>query len=115
MNGQDRALRDAVKRAWPENDAPAFEKTWAAAGRRASGGHRRLAWLATAAAIGAVAVIAFNKEAPQQTSYIEMAELLESTYWRAPSDALLPDRQFDIYQDMPEIFESTETAGGSLL
>ena len=54
---------------------------------------------------------------PAQTTepYIEVADLLESTYWSAPSDVLLPDRQFDIYQELPVIFESTEPAGGALL
>ena len=53
--------------------------------------------------------------APVDESYVEVADLMDSTYWTAPSDVLLPDRQFDIYQDMPELFESTEPAGGTLL
>ena len=38
---------------------------------------------------------------------VGFAELMDSTYWSAPSDVLLPDREFDIYQDLPELFEST--------
>ena len=66
------------------------------------------------AAVAAV-VVAFNLQSPETTSYIEVAELLETTYWSAPSDVLLPEHEFDIYQEMPVIFESTEPAGGALL
>lgn len=115
MNRDDQTLRDAVRQSWPDSNGAAFSKTWQAASRRRAAGRRRSAVFAAAAAITAVAVIALNERTPEQPPYIEMAELLESTYWTAPSDVLLPDRQFDIYQDMPEIFESTEPAGGTLL
>ena len=115
MNREDNALRDAVRESWPTNREPSFEDTWQAAHRRYGAGRRKYGYFAGAAAIAAAAVIAFNMQQPQQTPYIEVAELLETTYWTAPSDALLPDRQFDIYQDMPEIFESTEPAEGALL
>ena len=112
---EDQSLREAVRQSWPNATAPAFDKTWSAARHRRAPGRRRYAYLAAAAVIGAVVVISLYSQAPKQKAYIEVAELLESTYWTAPSDALLPDRQFDIYQDMPEIFESTEPAGGTLL
>ena len=112
---EDQSLRDAVRKSWPDETAPAFDKTWSAARHRHASGRRRYAYLAAAAVLGAVVVISLYGQAPNQETYIEVAELLESTYWVAPSDALLPDRQFDIYQDMPEIFESTEPAGGTLL
>jgi hypothetical protein len=60
-------------------------------------------------------MVALNVQAPKEATYIEVAELLDSTYWFAPSDVLLPDREFDIYQDMPVLFESTEPAEGALL
>jgi len=41
--------------------------------------------------------------------------LLGTTGWSAPSDSLMPDHQFDIYQDIPVLIESTETYGGTLL
>lgn len=111
----DKSLREAVRQSWPNPSAPSFEKTWSAATQRRAPRRRRYGFLAAAAALGAIGLITLNGQAPEQNTYIEVAELLESTYWTAPSDALLPDRQFDIYQDMPEIFESTEPAGGTLL
>ena len=115
MHNDDKALADSVRRSWVTGGEPSFEETWQAARQRHAAGRRHYGRFATAAAIVAAVVVAFNMQAPQQPSYIEVAELLESTYWSAPSDALLPDRQFDIYQDMPVIFESTEPAGGALL
>ena len=115
MTNRDQDLREAVSRSWPDAGEPSFAETWAAARRRHSAGRRKYPYLAAAAAVAAVATIAFSLQAPEQSRYIEVADLLESTYWVAPSDALLPDRQFDIYQDMPEIFESTDSAGGTLL
>jgi hypothetical protein len=112
---KDRSLREAVRQSWPDSTAPSFEETWSSARRQHASGRRRYAYVAAAAVVAAVALIALNGPVPEQNTYIEVAELLESTYWTAPSDALLPDRQFDIFQDMPEIFESTEPAGGTLL
>ena len=67
------------------------------------------------ASVVAGAVIAFTPRPETPETYIEVADLLETTYWSAPSDVLLPERKFDIYQDMPVLFESTESAGGTLL
>lgn len=114
-NHEDKSLREAVSQSWPESAAPSFEETWSVARQQHALRRRRYAYFAAAAVFAAVALITLNGPAPEQNTYIEVAELLESTYWTAPSDALLPDRQFDIYQDMPEIFESTEPAGGTLL
>ena len=41
--------------------------------------------------------------------------LLGSTQWTAPSDVLLPAREFDIYRDLPELPGSTESEQGTLL
>ncbi len=122
MQDSDKAIRDEIRQAWPaaSGDAePSFETTWQAAQRQHAVARRRYRRFAGAAAVVAVAVIAVNfafyAQPPAGESYVEVADLLDSTYWTAPSDALLPDRQFDIYQDMPVIFESTEPAGGALL
>jgi len=40
---------------------------------------------------------------------------LDATYWTAPSDAWLPQHQFDIYQDVPVFGVSTESKEGTLL
>ena len=43
------------------------------------------------------------------------ARLLETTYWEAPSDVLLPARERDIYRDLPALEVSTEGNEGALL
>ena len=118
MNDSDDRLRELVSRAWPlaaERREPSFDSSWQAATTRQSAARKRYQRFAAAAAIAAAVVIVVNMPAQTTQPYIEVADLLESTYWSAPSDVLLPDRQFDIYQELPVIFESTEPTGGSLL
>ena len=119
MNESDEKLRERVRRAWRpagHGERHSFNTVWAAAEQRHSAARRHYRRFAGAAAVVAAVLIAFNTPAPQDGSpYIEITDLLESTYWSAPSDALLPDREFDIYQDMPVLFESTIPAGGALL
>ena len=117
MQDSDKKLRDQVRQSWggDRGAEPSFETTWQAAQQRHAAGRRQYRRFAGAAAVIAAIVVAIYAQPPAGDSYIEVADLLESTYWTAPSDALLPDRQFDIYQDMPVIFESTEPAGGALL
>jgi hypothetical protein len=117
MQDSDKTLRDQVRQGWTGiGDAgSSFETTWQAAQERHAAGRRHYRRFAGAAAVVAAVVVALYAQPPAGESYIEVADLLESTYWTAPSDVLLPDRQFDIYQDMPVIFESTEPAGGALL
>ena len=117
MQEEDKILRDKVTRAWPNSahSDPGFRNTWQAARERHTTGRRYYQRFAAAAAVIAVAAIALNSGPPTQETYIEVADLLETTYWTAPSDVLLPEREFDIYQDMPVLFESTEPAGGTLL
>ena len=115
MQEQDDNLRERVKVAWPPAQEPSFDDAWHAAGDRYSASRRNVRRFAAAAAVAAIAAIAMFGNAPVDVTYVEVVELMESTYWTAPSDVLLPERQFDIYQDMPELFESTEPAGGTLL
>ena len=77
----------------------------------------RQRWLAGSAAVAAALAIAFGLHAPTEDElrYIDADELLETTGWSAPSDSLLPDHAFDIYEDIPVLIESTETYGGALL
>lgn len=113
---EDSRLRDKISHAWPATGPePAFDEVWQSARQRHATMRRRSLRFAGAAAFVAAVVIAFFAESPTEHSYIEVADLMDSTYWTAPSDVLLPDRQFDIYQDMPVLFESTEPAGGTLL
>ena len=117
MSESDKALRDQVRTGWPgDTTAPAFGETWQRAGARFATSRRRYTGFAAAAAITATLVIAFgNQPTVEPAAYIEVAELLETTYWSAPSDVLLPEREFDIYQELPVLFESTEPAEGALL
>lgn len=108
MQTTNDTLRRRVREAWPEaSQAPLFEATWAAAERRRGGRRYGFGLGAAAAAVAAAVMVLTNSGAPTSESYVEVADLMNSTYWAAPSDVLLPDREFDIYQDLPELFEST--------
>ena len=115
MNDQD--LASAVRHSAPEVTAPAFDKVWANAESSHRQSRRRYAWLASAAAALAAIVIVLNIGAPPENTikFIELAELMESTTWAAPSDSLLPEHQIDLYQDLPTFIKSTEPAEGALL
>ena len=111
MRQTDEALRQRVSEAWKRDgsvDVPEFGDVWRRAESQFATSRRRYAGLAAVAVLlGVVAVVFGVRPAVEEPPYIEMAELLNSTYWTAPSDALLPQREFDIYQDLPEMFEST--------
>ena len=115
MQEDNKTLRERVNAAWPAAREPAFDDAWKAAGARYAAQRRVARRLAGAAAAAAIVAIAIFGSAPVDESYVEVADLMDSTYWTAPSDVLLPERQFDIYREMPELFESTEAAGGTLL
>lgn len=119
MQDSDDTLRENVYRAWQlvaGEQHPPFDNVWLAAQHRLAARRRHYRRFAGVAAVAAAIVIGLNVQAPtDERSYIEVAELLDSTYWSAPSDVLLPNREFDIYQDMPVLFESTEPVGGALL
>ena len=117
MQVDDKTLRDRVTAAWPpsKSDEAVIDEVWWAARERLAVSRRRYQRFAAVAAIVAIAFIGFHARPPAQETYIEVADLLETTYWTAPSDVLLPERQFDIYEDMPALFEATEPAGGTLL
>ncbi len=99
--------------------APDFAATIdAATARLAAERRRRLgAGAGFAAAVAAIAVaVTLRMQAPDAVSddfHIEEA-LLGSTHWTAPSDSLLPRREFDIYQDLPVMPGSTELQQGTL-
>jgi len=99
------------------NRVPPFAQTWQAAERRYAAARRSYRRVAAAAAVIAAVVVGANLQSPQveMEALFEVADLLESTSWSAPSDVLLPEHQFDIYQEMPVLIESTEAAGGTLL
>ncbi len=115
MNDQD--LASAVRHSAPEVTAPVFDKVWANAEMSHRQSRRRYAWLASAAATLAAIVIVLNIGTPPEYTieFLELAELMDSTTWVAPSDSLLPEHQIDLYQDLPTLIESTEPAEGALL
>ena len=116
MQTTDDTLRRRVRAAWPDaSQAADFDAAWAAAERRRKGRRYGYGLGAAAAALVAAVMVLQGGGTPPAPGYVEVAELMDSTYWAAPSDVLLPDREFDIYQDLPELFESTEPAGGALL
>lgn len=116
MQQSDETLGMRVREAWPEPaQPPAFDAAWAMAERRHRGRRYGYGIGAAAAAVVAAVIVLLNSAAPVAERYIEVADLMDSTYWTAPSDALLPEREFDIYQDLPELFESTGPAEGALL
>lgn len=96
---------------------PTFAATWQAAEQRYAASKRSYLRLAAAAALLAAVLIGINPQTTQTgaTSFVDQADLLETTSWSAPSDVLLPEHQFDIYQDMPMLIESTYSVGGTLL
>ena len=111
MSYSDETLRQRVTEAWQRDDsadAPAFDDVWRRAEARFAASRRQYARLAAVAVmLGVIAVVFGIRPTAEEPKYIEMAELMNSTYWTAPSDVLLPQREFDIYQDLPELFEST--------
>lgn len=120
MNKDDDKFTTEIKRAWPDNGAsraPTFTATWRAAEGRYARQRRHYRMLAGAAAVVAAGIVGLQLQTPPHDdfSYIEVDELMGSTSWTAPSDVLLVEHEFDIYQEMPVLFESTQPAGGSLL
>ena len=52
---------------------------------------------------------------PEGPNLVDKEELVASTTWVAPSDSLLPEHRFNIFQELPEMFESTGNEEGTLL
>ena len=120
MTDSDNTLRRAVREAHASVEsipAPEFDQVWADAAARVGSTRKRQYLFAGAAAVAAVVAIAFGLRAPtdDEWRYIDEYGLLETTDWTAPSDSLLPSREFDIYETVPVLIESTETYGGALL
>ena len=117
MKPDDQPIAGAIRRAMPADpETPSFEDAIDAASRRA-GRRRHRVHLMAAAAVAAIAVLVVLDRQPDepQHEYIRIAELMQTTSWHAPSDALLPESRFDIYQDLPTLMESTDGCEGALL
>jgi hypothetical protein len=120
MTDRDTPLQVAlrgVQASVEKGDVPEFERVWAAANARTRTLLRRRRVVVGSVAAAAVAAIAFGLLVPRQLElrFVDADELLGTTSWSAPSDGLLPEHQFDIYQEIPVLIESTETYGGALL
>ena len=105
----------AVRRPEP----PAFDRVWAAAESQHLIERRRYAiFSGIAAALAMVAIVAglwSSQEAGMSDDYLIADSLLNTTQWSAPSDALMPTHEFDIYQEIPFLMESTDLEEGTLL
>jgi hypothetical protein len=113
----DNDIREALKGAYQaaERKPPPFDAVWAGAEKRRRTRQRRL-YGGVAAAVAAVAVVAgLWTGQPAQDEFMIAEALLNDTSWVAPSDALMPEHQFDIYRDIPVPGESTISPEGSLL
>ena len=116
MQGEDRSLAEAVKRsAPPDSGAPAFDAVWATAEARSRRPRRRHAAIAAGFAIiaGFIALNLDDAPIPSESSLTE--ELMSSTHWSPPSDALLPQYDLDVYRDLPALDTSTDVDDGALL
>lgn len=121
MNSDDKTLRDGLRKAQrqAEGKAPDFETIFGAAERQSCDPlrDRRRVRFAGLAAAAVLAVLAFSllPTTEDEFTYVDLEELVATTYWSAPSDSLLPVHQFDIYREIPELFESTDAYEGALL
>lgn len=110
----ERRVRHALDVSGP---VPPFDAAFDAAERRLAA-PRRSRWIAASAAaavVVALAVAPFVDRAPAGPEYVQIAELMDTTGWSAPSDVLLPQREIDLYRELPDIPKSTKPAEGALL
>tara|TARA_R110002096_G_scaffold97263_3_gene216681 strand:- start:5124 stop:5477 length:354 start_codon:yes stop_codon:yes gene_type:complete len=117
MKHSDNAIRDALRQERPmiAETPPSFDSVFSAAEEQVR--VRRRGWAIGVAVTAMVAVltIALLPAGKDEITYLDVEELAATTLWTAPSDSLLPEYQFDIYRDMPRLFESTDPDGGALL
>ena len=115
----EQELKRRLQNAMPEKPVPGFEAVWARAEDEVRQSRKRYAvFSALAASLALAAIIAAPWNSQQEFAadeYLIADSILNRTQWIAPSDALMPRRQFDIYRDMPLQMESTEFSEGTLL
>ena len=114
-NELDTSLRESLKDTFDANlDAPPFDRVFDAAEQQVRRSRRRNRWYAGAAAVAIVTALVIGLQTPDSV-YIQVDDLMATTQWTAPSDVLLPTHEFDIYQELPVLLESTKPAEGALL
>jgi len=97
-------------------DAPRFAEVWSAAKAVRSKSRRSYAGLAAAAAaVSLLTIVLWPAGRLPDDSYLNELALLNSTHWSAPSDVLMSDLDWGVYQDIPQFIESTEMQEGTLL
>lgn len=98
---------------------PSFATVMQAAELRHAAGRKRLRFATLAAVLAMVAILTIGRWSPDaepiDDEFLIAATIFENTSWSAPSDVLLPQHRFDIYGELPALFESTEFAEGTLL
>ena len=107
-----KSLKPAFEKTQTSN-APGFDDVWAKAETAYSDSQRRFRVIGGIAAVLAAAVIIATLWPAQQAElsddYLIADALMNSTMWSAPSDSLMPEHQFDIYQEIPFLLESTNS------
>ena len=103
-----------------QGDDPAgFDSVWSGAEKRylaSRSRYQRFAGFAAAAAVATMAFMMWPLNGNNVTDiYLTEEDLMSSTQWLAPSDSLLPQHQFDIYGELPLLFETNDLDEGSLL
>ena len=121
MNEEEirKKLKQAAEAA-ERDETPSFDETWVVAESqlvRSRSRLQRFGGIAAAAVVVLALTVALwpTQRAEFTDDYYIADALLNSTSWTAPSDALMPEHQFDIYQGIPLLDESTNTYEGSLL
>ncbi len=119
----DEQIRDEIRKAAEATQTlsriPSFDETWVIAeaevARTAKPRWHVGSAFAAAVVLALVVAVWPNRQDRLRDDYMIADALLNSTSWTAPSDALLPNYQFDIYQEIPLLIESTNEQDGSLL
>jgi hypothetical protein len=112
-----KGLKEAYQSA--EGKPPSFDSVWAAAEAAHGRSRNRLkvvgGFAAAVALIGITVSLWPEQQAELPDEFLIADALMNSTSWTAPSDSLMPEHQFDIYQDIPFLIESTKSPEGTLL
>jgi len=118
----DEETKDVLRNAMDavhDRKAPDFDDVWRAAEQRHQRSVRRyVTFSGVAAALAMIAIVAGlwpEQQAGINDEYLIADSLLNSTQWLAPSDALLPQHQIDIYREIQFPMESTDLYKGTLL
>ena len=122
MNKSDEKTRRSIAESLDSKESgpiAGFDETWLAAEARYLAEKRRYR-MATGVAISLALIAVFIGMLPpdgkQQLPNFELAEeLMTTTLWNAPSDALMPEYPTDIYQEVPEMLVPTDLSEGTML